>query len=201
MRRVVDTNPSLPTGHASRGKSPRREQLRMTIRRGFRVSVRALAALAMCAVLCATMFCTLRTRTDCRAGKQRSGPPAQAQLHHAHPPERPASNSARRPRSAHHQPASLVSRRRKRRAPRTHRLRAPLRAPDVQRLGARSCRGTFAHHRSRRRIRQRRNHRRHYQFLRNFPEQLSRARPVARSRPHGQPERQRGKLSNPSAKW
>ena len=32
------------------------------------------------------------------------------------------------------------------------------------------------------------------QFLRNFPQQLSRARPVARSRPHGQPERGRSKF-------
>src|SRR5580692_8560991 len=55
MRRVVDTNPSLPTGRASRGKFPRREQLRMTIRRNFRVNVRALAAAAMCVALSLTI--------------------------------------------------------------------------------------------------------------------------------------------------
>src|SRR6202162_486459 len=55
IQRVVDTSPSLPTGQASRGKFPRREQMRMTILHGFRVSVRALAALAICATLSATL--------------------------------------------------------------------------------------------------------------------------------------------------
>ena len=50
---------------------------------------------------------------------------------------------------------------------------ALVRALDVQRFGARACRGTFAHHRSRGRIRQRRNQRRHHPFLRDISQQLS----------------------------
>ena len=191
MRGVVDTNRSLLASQASHGKFPRREQLRMTIAHGFGMSLRSLAALAISGGLCAALSSApaFAQENAAQENTEQVRPPKLNYTAHTLP------NGLQVILLEDHE-VPIINLQvwyhvgGEGRTTRPHRLRASLRALDVQRLGARAGRRTFAHHRSRGRIRQRRNGRRHHEFLRDFPQQLSGARVVARSRPHGQPERQ-----------
>ena len=90
-----------------------------------------------------------------------------------------------RPHDADGRREHLVSRRLEERGAWTHRVRAPVRARDVHRIGSRAVRPARPAHRRRGRHEQRIDVERHHELLRNRPVELPRIDAVDRSRPDG----------------
>ena len=110
----------------------------------------------------------------------------QIPYHQAHALERPRRHRARRPSAADGGRQHLVSRRLEERAARPHRLRAPVRAPDVRRLRASRSRllpAAAARRRAAQRIDQRRSH----QLLGSGADRRARSGAVDGIRSHGLP--------------
>ncbi len=103
--------------------------------------------------------------------------------------QRPARHPASRRQRADRDRQRLVPRRLGQREARAHRLRAPVRAPDVRRVEARA--GGLVRHlaRRRRRQQQRLHHRRPHQLLHRRAVERARADALPRVRPHGLPAR------------
>ena len=117
-----------------------------------------------------------------------------ARVSRARAPQRLARGHGRGPREPHGERAGLVRRRRQGRSRRPLRLRASLRAPDVQEHEVPRERAVRPPHRGRRRQQQREHARRRDQLLRGGAVESPRAPAVGRGRAHGQSRRERGQL-------
>ena len=128
-----------------------------------------------------------------RAGRVQPAGAAGA-IPRAHPGQWPAGDQRRGPRQPDRRGPGLVPRRLQGRPAGTLRLRAPVRAPDVQGHRAHARRADGPPHRGRRRQQQRLHRRRHHQLLRGRPQQLPADPAVGRGRAPVQPQGRRQEL-------
>ena len=112
-----------------------------------------------------------------------------AAVHAVHAAQRPARDPARGSQRADGHREHVVPRRLRARAARAHRVRAPVRAPDVHGLGPREARRVRRVARGGRRRQQRLDRERSHQLLDQRAVQRARARAVPRVRSHGLPAR------------
>ena len=147
-------------------------------------------------------------RWPCGAGARRRGRRLQAavrppklQYQIATLPQRAARHPVRGSLDADRARVALVPRRVEERAARAHRLRALLRAHDVQGLEERRARVAHVDHRQRRRPQQRLHHRGRDGVLADAAGAVPAAGAVDGSRPHGDAAHRRRRRSSASARW
>ena len=131
---------------------------------------------------------------------RRRGAAAEARLHDDDAAQRAEGGLSRRSLDADRAHRDLVSRRVEEREAGPHRLRAPVRAHDVQGLEERRARRRTVVHLERRRPEQRLHDRRRDGVLGDGAGAVPAARAVARSRSHGDAAHRRGRRSRPSAR-
>ena len=157
----------------------------------------AVLAVALATVLGGTAFVPPR-RPRQGARRQRRHP-----VRGVHPAQRPARDRAHRPQGADRRGQPLVPRRQQGRAARPHRLRPPVRAPDVPGLGEPQGRILRALRAGRRHRPERHHQPGPHQLLPERADHRARHGAVDGVRPHGPPARRDrpGRRSTSSAAW